>query len=81
MSGGTVKEALRERFDSVRRSEIERLSRKFAGMSEAERESVESIVARVVDAIVQVPSRALSDAHPPETLRALVHLFGLQPRH
>jgi glutamyl-tRNA reductase len=80
MSSGMVRDALRARFDAVRRSEVERLRRKLADLSEAERESVEAIVAHVVDALVRVPSQALVDAPPPEALHAIVHLFDLQPR-
>ena len=80
MSSGTVREALRERFDAVRRSEIERLGRKFVGLSATERASVEAIVAHVVDTLARVPAQALVEAHPPATLRAIVHLFELQPR-
>jgi glutamyl-tRNA reductase len=80
MSSAMVREALRARFDAVRRSELERLRRKFADLTEAERESVEAIVEHVVDALARVPSQALVDAPPPEALRAIVHLFDLQPR-
>jgi glutamyl-tRNA reductase len=80
MSSGMVREALRERFDAVRRSEIDRLRRKLVGLSDTERESVESIVAHVVDALARVPAQSLVEAAPPEALRAIVHLFELQPR-
>jgi glutamyl-tRNA reductase len=79
MSSGMVGEALRARFDAVRRSELDRLSRKLSGLSDTDRESVEAIVAHVVDALVRVPSQGLADAPPPEALRAIVHLFDLQP--
>ena len=77
MSSGMVRDALRARFHAVRQSEIERLRRKFADLSDAERESAEAIVAHVVDALARVPSQALAEAPPPETLHAVVHLFDL----
>ena len=79
MSSSTVTEALRARFDALRRSELDRLSRKLAGLSDTDRQSVESIVAHVVDALVRVPAQGLANASAPETLRAIVHLFDLQP--
>jgi len=81
MSNAVVRDALRARFDAVRRSEIARLKRKFADLSETERESVEAIVARVVDALVLLPSQTLAtETAPPETLHAIVQLFDLRPQ-
>jgi glutamyl-tRNA reductase len=78
MSGTTVGRALRNRFQSIRRSEVERLNRKLRGLTEAERESAEAIIADVVDAIACIPERTLSDRTPTEALEALVHLFDLR---
>lgn len=79
MSGGLVKEALQERFHNIRREELERLRRKLVGLTDLERQSAELIIADVIAALAEVPSQALIDTPPPETLKAIVHLFGLEP--
>jgi len=78
MSGTTVGRALRNRFQSIRRSELERLDKKLRGFTDAERRSAETIIADVVDAIASVPERSLSDRAPAHSLEALVHLFDLR---
>jgi glutamyl-tRNA reductase len=80
MSNGTVRDALRARFEAVRSSELDRLSRKLSGLSDADRERVETVVAHVVDAIVRIPSRNLAGAVAPDTLQAIVRLFDLHPQ-
>ena len=77
MSGSTVSQALRDRFDAIRESEIERLDKKLRGLTEAERRSVEAITADIIQAIAGVPERALTDETSQPTLEALVHLFAL----
>lgn len=77
MSNGIVRDALRARFDAVRRSELDRLNRKLSCLSDADRERVETVVANVVDAIVRVPSQHLANGVPPDTLHAIVRLFDL----
>jgi glutamyl-tRNA reductase len=79
MSGSVVREALQERFHAVRREELERLRRKLVGLSDVERESAEIVIADVISALAEVPSQALADAPPPETLHAIVRLFNLEP--
>lgn len=76
MSGGMVRDALRERFDEVCREELGRLQKKLVGLSDDERESVEAIVADVIGALARVPDQAL-DSPPPDTLDAVVQLFAL----
>jgi glutamyl-tRNA reductase len=79
MSGTAIGRALRERFESVRRTELNRLERKLRGLSDHERASAEAIIADVVDAIARTPARALADtSHHPRTLQAIVRLFGLE---
>jgi hypothetical protein len=73
-----VRDALQERFDLVRREELERLRRKLVGLSDQERQSAESIIADVIAALAEVPSQALVEPHPEETLQAIVHLFALE---
>jgi hypothetical protein len=77
MSGTTVSGALRRRFDTIRRSEVERLDKKLRGLTDADRRSAEAIIADIVIAIASVPERTLSDATPAPTLQALVRLFDL----
>ncbi len=77
MSGGIVSQALRDRFESIRQSEVERLEKKLRGLSDDDRRLVEAITADVVRAIAGVPARALADeAHAP-ALEAVVRLFAL----
>jgi Glutamyl-tRNAGlu reductase, dimerisation domain len=78
MSGTTVRRALRSRFETIRRAEVERLNKKLRGLSEAERQSAEAIIADIVHAIASVPERTLDDDTPPAALHALVHLFDLR---
>ena len=77
MSGGMVSQALRDRFESIRQSEVERLEKKLRGLSEQDRRIVEAITAEVVQAIAGVPARALADEVPEPALEALVRLFAL----
>ena len=52
MSGRTVSLAMRERFESIRRVELERLGRKkLRGLTDDQRESVDTITAEVTRAI------------------------------
>ncbi len=77
MSGGTVGQALRDRFERIRQAEVERLEKKLRGLSDDQRQIVEAITADVVQAIVGAPVRALTqEAHRP-SLDAVVRLFAL----
>jgi glutamyl-tRNA reductase len=78
MSGTTVGRALRNRFETIRQAEVERLNKKLRGLTEADRQSAEAIIADIVEAIASVPERTLSDNTPPAALQALVHLFDLR---
>ena len=77
MSGTTVRRALRNRFETIRQAEVERLNKKLRGLTEAERRSAEAIIADIVGAIASVPERTLGENTPPAALQALVHLFDL----
>ena len=77
MSGRVVCKALRDRFESIRQSEVERLKKKLRGLSDDERRIVETITSDVVQAIARVPARALTEDVPPPSLEAVVRLFAL----
>ena len=76
MSGPCASRALRERFETIRRAEIERLTKKLRGLSDDERRSVEAITKDVIHALVRVPERVLAESSEPAA-QALVRLFGL----
>jgi len=78
MSGGTVGQALRDRFESIRQSEVERLEKKLRGLSDSDRQIVESITADVVQAIAGVPAKVLANEVPEPALEAVVRLFALE---
>ena len=46
MSGPTASQALQHRFDAIRRAELERLKKKLAGLSDADRAFVDQSVRR-----------------------------------
>jgi len=77
MSGPDVRRALRQRFDAIRRTEVERLEKKLRGLTAVERQSLEGIVGDIVGAIATVPPAALGDDTPDETIQAVVQLFAL----
>ena len=77
MSGGVISQALRDRFESIRLSEVERLEKKLRGLSDDERRVVEAITAEVVQAIAGVPARAPADETAEPALEAVVRLFAL----
>lgn len=77
MSGLTVGEALRERFESIRRAELQRLNKKLRGLTDDQRESVEAITADITRAIAGVAERGLSVHGSQPAVDALVRLFRL----
>jgi glutamyl-tRNA reductase len=77
MSGPTVSQALRDRFESIRQTEIGRLDKKLRGLSDVDRRSLEAITTHIVRAIVSIPERALAEDAPRPALEALVQLFAL----
>ena len=78
MSGPVVGEALRSRFESVRRSEINRLEKKLRGMTDGERQCVEAITIEVVRGLSRGAERALAGDIPRPAIEALIRLFALQ---
>jgi glutamyl-tRNA reductase len=78
MSGPKVSQALHDRFEAIRRAELERLKKKLGSLTDEDRRHVESITADIIHAIARVPANALSNAQPP-ALEALVRLFALEP--
>jgi hypothetical protein len=68
---------MRHRFESIRRAELERLGRKkLRGLTDDQRESVESITAEITRAIVGLAERGLSEASQP-AVDAVARLFAL----
>jgi hypothetical protein len=76
-SGSIVRQALRDRFEAIRKMELERFHKKLRGLSDAERGFVEAIMTDVVHAILTLTERALSDETSAQSLQAIVHLFAL----
>jgi glutamyl-tRNA reductase len=77
MSGIVVGRALRNRFESIRQNELERLQKKMRGLPNDQRQSVEDITVDVVQAFARGAERALSHDLPAPALEALVRLFAL----
>lgn len=77
MSGPCASRALRERFETIRRAEIERLTKKLKGLSDDERRSVEAITVDMIHALVRVPERVLAAESSEPAAQALVRLFEL----
>jgi glutamyl-tRNA reductase len=78
MSGRTVSRMLRNRFESIRQSEIGRLDKKLRGLTEEDRRMVESITADIIQAIACLPERALAADTAEPGMEALVRLFALE---
>ena len=78
MSGPTAGQALHDRFDAIRRAELERLKKKLAGLTEPDRQFVHQITTDLVDAIARGPKRALAGDSPLMAVEALVRLFALE---
>jgi glutamyl-tRNA reductase len=78
MSGATASRALHDRFDAIRRAELERLKKKLGGLTEADRQFVHQITTDVVDALARGPERALAQDPPSIAVEALVRLFALE---
>lgn len=78
MSGLTASQALHNRFDAIRRAELERLKKKLAGLSEADRLSVDQITADIVGALTRGPRQALAEDSPHIAVEALIRLFALE---
>lgn len=79
MSGPTVSQALQERFDAIRRAELERLKKKLGNLTDEQRRSVEAITADIINAIARVPAPVLTDRARAPQLDAVIRLFALEP--
>jgi glutamyl-tRNA reductase len=77
MSGRTASHALHDRFDAIRRAELERLKKKLAGLTDTDRQFVDQITTLIVDALVRGPERALEEDFPSLAVEALVRIFAL----
>ena len=75
--------ALRERFESIRRAELERLDFKLASLPPEARARVDEITHLIVEKLLLTPTeqlKSLGDADTVETYtEALTRLFGLEP--
>lgn len=77
MSGSTVSLAMRDRFESIRCAELQRLGRKkLRGLSEDQREAVNAITVEITGALLRLANRGLADA-PAPALDAVARLFAL----
>ena len=78
MSGATASRALHDRFETIRRAELERLKKKLGGLTEQDRQFVHQITADVVQALARGPEEALAKNAPSITIEAVVRLFALK---
>lgn len=73
--------ALRQRFDAIRRSELERLQPKLAGLSPEARARVEEITRLLVEKLLITPTEQLKATNDPNRVRAysdaLIRVFAL----
>jgi hypothetical protein len=71
-----ITQALRAKFESVARAELQRMKKKTASMSEEERAQLEAISVHVAQALAAQfeQGRGLEDFRP-----AIVHLAGPHP--
>jgi glutamyl-tRNA reductase len=77
MSGRALSDALRQRFESIRQAELERLDKKLRGLSPEDRSHVDAITASVIEAIAGVPDRALSGDVGQHHVDRVAQLFAL----
>ena len=78
MSGPTASQALHDRFDTIRRAELERLKKKLAGLTDEDRALVHQITTDVVQALSRGPERAFAEGSPAFAVETLVRLFALE---
>ena len=74
--------ALRDKFEQVRRQELERLQRKLAHLSEADRAAIEQMTASLINTLLHDPAVRLKDGvangRGVEEIEALRRLFALE---
>jgi glutamyl-tRNA reductase len=78
MSGQALSAALRHRFETIRRAEMQRLDKKLRGLSPDERSHVDSITASVIQAIAGVSDRALAGGVGQDHVDRVAELFALE---
>lgn len=67
--------ALRERFESIRQTELVRLRKKVSTLNDDEQAEVDAITLDIVQAIAAGPARVLADEPSPELVRTVIDLF------
>jgi glutamyl-tRNA reductase len=77
MSGQALSQALRQRFETIRRSELQRLDKKLRSLSPEDRSHLEAITASVVHAIAGVPDGALAGDLGQDHVDRVARLFAL----
>jgi glutamyl-tRNA reductase len=74
--------ALRQRFESIRKSELERLDPKLAGLSPEARERVDEVTRLILEKLLLHPTEQLKNADDAQTVtqyaEALTRLFALE---
>ncbi len=73
----TLAQALHVRFEEVSRAELQRLRKKTASLSAAQREQVDAITVQVVQAIAARASEALRADEGRRLAPVLAHLFRI----
>jgi len=74
-----VGRALRERFETVCRSELQRLRRKTAGLSDADRVQVDSLALEIAQGLASRLDAALDTRGTAALAPAVMHLFAVEP--
>ena len=73
--------SLRAQAEEIRRRELERVAGRLDGLSEAERRTVESVTAQIVNKLLHLPTvrmkQAAAAADGVVYAEAVRHLFGL----
>lgn len=75
MSGEVAARALEAQFESIRRSEFTRLSKKVSALSPEQLAEVDAITVHVVHAIARHPAEALARDAAPSLIEAVLALF------
>ena len=76
--------ALRQRFEAIRRAELQRLEPKMATLSPDARARIDEITRLIVEKLLLTPTEQLKSVSDPEMVgtysEALTRLFGLEQR-
>jgi glutamyl-tRNA reductase len=77
--------ALRQRFENIRRAELERLDYKLSPLPPEARSRVDEVTRLIVEKLLLTPTEQLKSLGDPSTVgtysEALTRLFGLTPSH